>query len=181
MTTFILEEFEVELKKIKLWEAIRGTCFRFNINVPTFYAILELYCPATGTFFTPVGELGLALHEMWDISRLPMGSYPYEEFFPCSGHLKKLSTKSPEVFDVFRELTNHFQICIDLHNQGRGSCNGMKMWADYLFTNLDDAEEEIRVLSTISMEEVASRMEEAGRRDLTLEENEGEYRKGETF
>ena len=29
-----------------------------------FYAIFELYYPAAGTFFTPVGELGMALYEM---------------------------------------------------------------------------------------------------------------------
>jgi len=34
------------------------------MSVANFYAIFELYCTATGTFFTLVGELGMALHEM---------------------------------------------------------------------------------------------------------------------
>jgi hypothetical protein len=57
----------------------------------------------------------------------------------------------------------------------------MKIWADYLFTNLDEVEEEVGILSTVSMEEVAFRMQQANMSDLTLEENEGEYRRGETF
>jgi len=34
------------------------------MSVANFYAIFELYYPTTGTLFTPVGELGMALHEM---------------------------------------------------------------------------------------------------------------------
>jgi len=53
------------------------------MSVANFYAIFELYCPATETFFTPVGELGMALHEMWEVSARPLGSLRYEEYFPC--------------------------------------------------------------------------------------------------
>ena len=54
MTLYILAHFEEDLERLGLYEAVRAN----------FYAIFELYCPATGTFFTPVGELGMALHEM---------------------------------------------------------------------------------------------------------------------
>ena len=64
MALYVLEHFEAELKKIGLHEAVRATCHRMKISVPNFFAIFELYCPATGTFFTAIGELGLALHEM---------------------------------------------------------------------------------------------------------------------
>ena len=57
------------------------------MSVANFYAIFELYCPATRTFFTLVGELGMALHEMWEVSALPLGSLPYEEYFPCEAEL----------------------------------------------------------------------------------------------
>ena len=60
------------------------------VSVANFYAIFELYCPATRTFFTPVGELGMALHKMWEFSALPMGSLPYEEYFPCESELALL-------------------------------------------------------------------------------------------
>jgi len=49
--------------------------------VPNFYSIFELYCPSTGTSYTPVVELGLALHEMWVVSKLPIGFLPYKEYF----------------------------------------------------------------------------------------------------
>jgi len=52
------------------------------MNMPNFYTIFKLYCLASGTFFTPVGKLGLRLHEMWEESNLSMGSLPYEEYFP---------------------------------------------------------------------------------------------------
>ena len=61
---YVLEAFETDLKRLGLHEAVRATCFGINISIPTFYAILEMYCPASGMFFTPVGELGMVLHEM---------------------------------------------------------------------------------------------------------------------
>ena len=66
-------------------------------------AIFELYCPATGTFFTPVGELGMALHEMWEVSALPMGSLPYEEYFPYEAKLALLEKQEPALFDLQRD------------------------------------------------------------------------------
>lgn len=33
-----------------------------------------------GTFFNSVGEIGLALHEMYEISGMPMGEILYEEY-----------------------------------------------------------------------------------------------------
>jgi len=48
------------------------------MSVANFYAIFELYCLAIRTFFTPVGELGMTLHEMWEVSALPIRYLPYE-------------------------------------------------------------------------------------------------------
>ena len=81
LTLYVLEHFEVKLKDIGLHEAARATCHRMKISVPNFFAIFELYCPATGTFFTPVGELGMTFHEMWEVSALPMGSLPMKNTF----------------------------------------------------------------------------------------------------
>jgi len=76
-----LEYFGEDLKKLGLHEADRATSYGMELSVPNFYAILELYCLASGTFFIPVDNLGLALHEMWDVSNLPMGYQPYDECF----------------------------------------------------------------------------------------------------
>ena len=76
-----------DLMRLELYEGFRATCFRINISIPTFYAILEMYYPVSGTFFTPVGELGMALHEKWEVLNLPIGSLPYEEYFLCAEEL----------------------------------------------------------------------------------------------
>ena len=62
LTLYILAHFEEDLERLGLYEAIRTTCYGIQMSVANFYAIFELYCLATGTFFTPVGELGMALH-----------------------------------------------------------------------------------------------------------------------
>jgi hypothetical protein len=92
--------------------------------VPSFQVVFELFCPSTGTFFTPVGELGLSMHEMWEVSKLPMGAHPYEEYVPCNEELKELSAKHGEVYDTYRELMCHFQICLNM-NQTRGHNNDL--------------------------------------------------------
>jgi len=61
---YVMDVFEADLKRLGLHEAVRATCFGINISVPSFYAILEMYCLASSTFFTPVDELGMALHEI---------------------------------------------------------------------------------------------------------------------
>ena len=64
MTLYVLAHFEEDLERLGLHEAVRATCSGIQMSIANFYAIFELYCPAIGTFFTLVGELGMALHEM---------------------------------------------------------------------------------------------------------------------
>ena len=90
LTLYVLEVFPDDLMRLGLYEAVRATCFRISISIPTFCTILEMYCPTLGTFFTPVGELGMALHEIWEVSNLPMGSLPYKEYFSCAEELAQL-------------------------------------------------------------------------------------------
>jgi len=90
LTLYVLAHFEEDLERLGLHEAFRATCYGIHMSVANFYAIFELYCPTTGTFFAPVGELGMALHEMWEVSALPMGSLPYEEYFSCEAGLALL-------------------------------------------------------------------------------------------
>jgi len=90
LTLYALAHFEEDLRRLELYEAVRATYYGIQMSIANFYAIFELYCPATGTFFTPVGELGMTLHEMWEVSALPLGSLPYEEYFPCEAELALL-------------------------------------------------------------------------------------------
>ena len=61
---FVLAYFEEDLERLRLHKDVRAICYSIQMSIVNFYAIFELYCPATGIFFTPVGELGMALHEM---------------------------------------------------------------------------------------------------------------------
>ena len=81
MTLYVLAHFEEDLEWLGLYEAVRATCYGIQMSVANFYAIFELYCPATGTFFTPVDELGMVLHEMWEVSALPLGSLHTKNIF----------------------------------------------------------------------------------------------------
>jgi len=51
-----------------------------------------------GTFFTLVGEIGLALHELYEALVLVMGDAPYEEYIPASEELHLLRKEDPAVY-----------------------------------------------------------------------------------
>jgi len=80
----------------------------------------------SATFFIPVGELGMALQRMWEVSNLRIGSLPYEEYFPCAEELEQLEKKEPALYETYRKLMCQFYISLDLHL-------GLKTWVDYLF------------------------------------------------
>ena len=92
---YVLTHFEEDLERLGLYEAVRANNYGIQMSVANFYAIFELYFLTTGTFFTPVGELGMALHEMWEVSALPLGSLPYEEYFLYEGNWNFWRSRSP--------------------------------------------------------------------------------------
>jgi len=102
LTLYVLAHFEEDLESQGLREAIRATCYGIQMSVANFYTIFELYCPATRTFFTPVGKLGMTLHEIWEVSALPMGSLPYEEYFPCEAELALLKKLEPALVETYQ-------------------------------------------------------------------------------
>jgi len=126
LTLYILAHFEEDLERLGFHEAIRTICYGIQMSVVKFYAIFELYCLVTGTFFTPVGELGMALHEMWEVSTLPMGSLPYEEYFPCEAELTLLEKQEPALFETYRELMCHFYICSSMHGGHKEASSSSK-------------------------------------------------------
>lgn len=62
-----------------------------------------LQYPTNATFLTLDGEIGLVLHEMWQISRLSIGDIPYKEHFP---RLKELETLFSLVSSLYHTLWN---------------------------------------------------------------------------
>ena len=114
------------------------------MSVPNFYAILELHCLSSRMFFTLVGELELAVHEMWEVLKLSTGFLSSEEYFPCTAELEQLKTQDQALFETYRELMWHYYICLDVHNNC-GNVNGLKSWGDYLCPSLEGAPEEAQV------------------------------------
>nr|ABD63197.1 hypothetical protein 20.t00049 [Asparagus officinalis] len=135
MTKFVLEELETPLAQAGLLIPMRATKFGIIQSHFHFFSILEKYSPETCTFFTPVEELGFALHEMHEVSGLILGDLPYEEFVPGSTELKLLKKTSPEIYATLWEVMCHFHICMQLTG-ARGSGIKQVSWAEYLFQNL---------------------------------------------
>ena len=82
MAGFVLTELGDLLKQAGLYQAVRAVQYGFPQSSHHFYGVFEHYNPLTGTFFTPIGEMGLALHELYEVSGLVIGDAPYEEYVP---------------------------------------------------------------------------------------------------
>jgi len=109
-----LEENVEFLHAQGLYAPLRATQFGIKTNVNSFFSVLELYNPDSCTFFTSDGELGLALHEMHDVTGLSMGEVPYEEYVPRNQELKILEKTRPDVFNTYWELICHYHICMQV-------------------------------------------------------------------
>ena len=112
MTLYVLAHFEGDRERLGRYEAVWTTCYGIQMSIANFYAIFKLYYLVTGTFFTPEGELGMTLHEMWEVSALPLGSFLYEEYFPCEAELTLLEKQEPALFETYRKLMCHLYICL---------------------------------------------------------------------
>jgi len=97
--------------------------------------------PSVGTFFTPVSELGMALHEMWEVSNLPIGSMLYD-YFPCAEEFAQLEKDKPAMYEMYRELMCHFYICLDLY-PSRENVYKLKTWVEFLFPVVDGPLEDL--------------------------------------
>jgi len=70
MVGFVLAEFGALLQQVGLYHSVRAVQYGLPQSSHNFYGILDHYNPLTGTFFTPVREMGLALHELYEVSGL---------------------------------------------------------------------------------------------------------------
>ena len=139
MTEVVLSEHSDILRSLALFTPIRAVQFGLKSNPLQLFSILELYNSDSCTFFTLDGELGMAMHEMHEVSGLPMGEVPYEEFIPGSSELKRLRSEHPTIHETYWELMCHYHICFDqiCGKKKTGVYVSHKNWADYLFENLD--------------------------------------------
>ena len=111
MVSFVLTELGGLLDQVELSQAVRAMQYGILQSSHNFYGILEHYNPLTGTFFTPVGEMVLTLHELYEVSGLVMGDAPYEEYVPTSEELHLLKKECPRVYETYWEVLCHFHIC----------------------------------------------------------------------
>jgi len=51
--------------------------------------------------------MGLALHELYEVSGLVMGDAPYEEYIPTSEELHLLRKEDPQVYETYWEVLCH--------------------------------------------------------------------------
>lgn len=135
--------------EIGLYYAIRGSCYGLKKNPKLFIALVEMHNRRTGTFFTPIGEMGLTLHEMYDISRLPWGDEPYEEYTPTGEEFEELDRRYPDFLAVYQEVLCHHSTCQQISKKkdkstegntphGSGETEGHRSLVSILFDQLDE-------------------------------------------
>ncbi|ONK80915.1 uncharacterized protein A4U43_C01F23170 [Asparagus officinalis] len=112
LSHYILDRFGEDLKVGGLYAAVRATTYGLTMSIPHFLVLLELYNPDANTFLTKHGELGLALHEMYKISDLPMGNMIYQEYFPSNKELQQLRSRTPNRYNTFWDLACHYHIAL---------------------------------------------------------------------
>ena len=118
----------------------------------------------------------MALHEMWEVSALPLGSLPYEKYFPCEAELALLEKQEPALFETYPELICHLYICSSMHGSHKGASSSLKSWGNYLFPDLKGTPEAAHY--GVADEDIFRRMQEHSQRDLILEDDRP-YEKGD--
>ena len=97
MVGFVLVELRDLLKQVGLSHSVRAVQYGLLQSSHSFYDVLERYNPLTCTFFTPVREMGLALHELYEASGLVIGDAPYEEYVLTTEELHLVKREDPHV------------------------------------------------------------------------------------
>ena len=101
MVGFALTELKDLLRQMGLYGAIRAVQYGILQSSHHLYGILECYNLWTCTFFTPVGEIGLTLHDLYEVSGLIIGDAPYEEYIPTTKELHLLKKDDPQVYEIY--------------------------------------------------------------------------------
>ena len=80
--------------------------------------------------------------------------------------------------ETYQELMCHYYICLDLH-PSRGNVISLKPWVEYLFPVMDGPIGNIQV--PVSERKIAKTMRTENHKDVILEEDDGEYERGNVF
>ena len=171
MVGFVLTDLGDLLEHVGLRSAVRAVQWGIPRSSHNFFGILERYNPLTGTFFTPVGEMGLALHELHEVSGLATGDSPYEEYVPTTEELNLLKKGSPEVYETYWEVMCHFHICGQVTAWRSGGIKQLS-WANYLFNNVSKKDHSITRLASSSDQEIDDMVTQAPEGFYTTDSNE---------
>lgn len=145
-----------------------------------FTCVLELYNSDTSTFFMPFGELDLALHEMYEVSVLPIGEILYEEYVPTGEELHLLKLQNPLIYDTYGELLCHYQICAQVTGL-RNNGVKQKAWANYLFLNFDSDTPYFSYLPFIFDKEVEEKITQFRTHSYVTDSDEDVFKAGTSF
>jgi len=137
MVGFVLEDLKEELRQTSLHAAVRSVQYGIPQSSHHFFAMLEYYNPETCTFFTPIWEMGFALHEMYEVSGLAIGDIPYKEYVPSAEELHLMEESALLVYATYWEVLCHFHICAEIIGLRFRGVKQMA-WANYIFNGLGD-------------------------------------------
>jgi len=107
-----------------------------------------------------------------------MGSKLCEEYFLCAEELAQLEKDEPALYETYKELICPYYISLDLY-PSRGNVNSLKTWVEYLFLVVDGLLENLH--TPVSDKWIARAMKAGSHEDIILEEDDGEYERGDTF
>ena len=107
---FDLTELEDLLRQTVLYRAVRAIQYDIPQSSHHFYGVLECYNPWACTFLIPIREMGLTLHELYEVSGLVIGDAPYEEYVPTTADLHILKKNDPQVYESHWEVLCYFHI-----------------------------------------------------------------------
>ena len=98
--------------------------------------------------------MGLALNDMYEVSRLVMGDIPYEESVK---ELHLMEDSAPFVYVTYWEVLCHFHICIEITNLRSEGVKRMA-WANYLFNGLRDKADRLTHLAPSTDAQIKERI-----------------------
>jgi len=179
MVSFILENLKDELLQTGLYTAVRAVQYGIPQSSHHFFAILERYNLETCTFFTLIGKMGLALHEMYEFSELVMRDIPYKEYVPSAKELHLKEDSSPLVYVTYWKVLCRFHIFTKITVWRSGGVKQMA-WAKYLFNGLGDKVDRLTHLAPSTDVEIEGRIS-TSMSSYTTESVEGTFRLGTVF
>jgi len=123
--------------------------------------------------------MGLALHELCEVSGLVIRDAPYEDYVPTTEELHLLKKEDPQVYETYWEMLCHFHICGQIsiwRNRGvkQMSC------ASYLFKDINEKSNSVTSLVPYTDEEIAERIN-ASISSYMTESNEDTFKPDTAF